>query len=416
MQLAFITSVGQPQQKPSEASKASVETFLFTCIKALEVIKRTTHFGQAVVSVFDKDNIGGIAVDVQVRTIEFPSVDQSIDSFRLELDSILANYDLQNISSAIDLLKKWNDVNTRDNSFWVSCHLVSTAFEDGPETYFKKIEFKDLIVEELKHLKYDWNEKLEMAKKNNSINIDDVSTYLDCFQSLRHVLMAMSTNRANFFAMLNKNIDFIYFVHNGVISPHQTKLHDKSDQSSKALFMFPMELALWSFVKKFEIGFELDIWAGQMVPYVLLWMHTILTHLNGNRVSYLTPFNPLDHKDNALTFNQLMYSNQSTVRTKQAIFDSYIDVGRLALIKSTIVIFWLLDQAGAVRKFMSDKELELAYDANIYFPMKDCFFVKKYLFNEAREEINKQIQSLGVSVGETNAAKRDIHENKDRSL
>ena len=77
---------------------------------------------------------------------------------------------------------------------------------------------KDFIVDELKHYKYDWVAKMDQAKKTNSINLDDVNVYLDCFKGIRSILVTMATNRACLYSLLDKFVDFVYFVHIGVIN------------------------------------------------------------------------------------------------------------------------------------------------------------------------------------------------------
>lgn len=158
-----------------------------------------------------------------------------------------------------------------------------------------------------------------------------------------------------------------------------------------------MELALWTSSKKLEIGFELDLWPTQMAPYVLFWMHSMTNHMNGNRIAFLHPFTPSGQVGDVLVYNKLYYSPDNP-RTRGFIYASYFEFGRLALMKANLVILWLLDRAGAIKKFMNDRELELAYDAKVYLPFSDFFFVKKQRFHEAKEEIDKQINDLGKTV------------------
>lgn len=161
--------------------------------------------------------------------------------------------------------------------------------------------------------------------------------------------------------------------------------------------MFPMELALWTLSRKLEIGFELDLWPQQMMPHVLYWMHSITTHMNGNRVAFLSPFSPSDQTGNILTYNQLLYS-QMKERARGFVFNAYFDYGRLTLMKANLVMLALLDKAGALRKFMTDRELELSYDAKIYLPFSEYFFIKRPRFNEAQGEIATLVKTLGESV------------------
>jgi hypothetical protein len=158
-----------------------------------------------------------------------------------------------------------------------------------------------------------------------------------------------------------------------------------------------MELALWTSSKKLEIGFEIDLWPTQIVPYVLFWMHNITSHMNGNRVAFLSPFTPNNHKGDALLYNKMFYS-QKNERTKSFILESYVDFGRMALIKANLVMLWLLCQEGATKKFMTERELRLAYDAKIYQPFADFFFFKRPTFADASEDISQQIKSMGETV------------------
>lgn len=216
MQFSYVISVTPVNQKPAEANKSSVESFLFTCIKALEVIKRTTSFEEPLPSVFDKSNICGIAIDVQVRSLDFPTLETSVEGIKSTFEAMISNYDLMNVNSALDLLQKWDTLNRKDNNFLLSAHLVTTAFNEDNETYFRKLEMKDFIVDELKHYKYDWVAKIDHAKKKGDTNLDDVNTYLDCFKGIRSILVTMATNRSCLFSLLEKFVDFVYFVHIGV--------------------------------------------------------------------------------------------------------------------------------------------------------------------------------------------------------
>lgn len=404
LNLSTVVHVELVYKKPAElpkhvteSSKSTVETLSFTCIKALEIIKRTVTFAEPLGSIFDKSNILGIAIDVQVRTLEFPLFDKSVEGLKSTFEALVSNYELANVDSALDLLQKWDKLNSKENNFFVGAHIVTTAFDETYETYFRKLELKDFIVEELKHYKYDWVAKIENAKKNKETNLEDVNSYLDCFKGLRCILVTMATNRSGLFSLLEKFVDFLYFVHMGVNYFNQTKLHDKADSTSKGLFMFPMELALWTSSKKLEIGFELDLWPTQLVPFVLFWMHSMTNHMNGNRVAFLHPFSPYERKVELLALNKFYY-DEKTARGRGFIYASYFDFGRLALMKANLVIVWLLEQAGAVKRFMNERELELAYDAKIYLPFADFFFIKRQRFYEAQKEINDQITALGANV------------------
>lgn len=238
LQLAVVISVRAAHQKPSEANKARVESPLFTCIKALEVIRRTTAYEEALESAFDKANIVGIAIDVQVRTQDFPSFDKTVEGIKNTLEAMLGNYELASVASALDLMQKWDRLNSRDNNFLVSSHVVTTAFDESNETYFKKIELKDFIVDELKHYKYDWVAKIENAKKNKETNLDDVNAYLDCFKGLRSILVTMATNRSALFTLLEKFVDFLYFVHIGVVLPSS----DQTPRQGRPHFQRPLHV------------------------------------------------------------------------------------------------------------------------------------------------------------------------------
>ena len=176
-----------------------------------------------------------------------------------------------------------------------------------------------------------------------------------------------------------------------------------------------MELALWTSSKKLEIGFEIDIWPHQMVPYVLFWMHNITSHMNGNRVAFLAPFNPNDHKGDALVYNKMFYAQKSE-RTKGSILTSYIDFGRLALMKANLIMLWILNKEGAMKRFMTDRELELAYDAKIYLPFSDFFFIRRPVFKDATKEIDDQMSTMGATVDFIYSDLGNIGEGEDRSV
>jgi hypothetical protein len=173
---------------------------------------------QPIPEIFDKSNILGIAIDVQVRTQGFPTLEKSIENIKTTFESMLSNYELVNVTSALDLLQKWDHLNSKDNNFLGSAHAVTTAFDEDNETYFRKLEMKSFIIDELKHYKYDWVAKIEHAKKTKDLNLDDVNSYLDCFKGIRSILVTMATNRSCLFSLLEKFVDFLYFVHVGVSS------------------------------------------------------------------------------------------------------------------------------------------------------------------------------------------------------
>lgn len=135
------------------------------------------------------------------------------------------------------------------------------------------------------------------------------------------------------------------------------------------------------------------------MPLILLWMYSLLGHLNSNRIAFMTPFNPHDNKGDALAYNKIVYESEKSDRSREAKLESYFDMGRLACMKATMAILWILDHAGATRKFMTEKEIEMGYDAKVFMPFKDCFFVKKYSYQEAKDEIQKQVTALGETVG-----------------
>ena len=80
--------------------------------------------------------------------------------------------------------------------------------------------------------------------------------YYELSATLQQTLCYMSTNRQGLYDYLEKVYDFVYFVHVG------TKLHDPKSQVSKALYIMPMEIALWVAAKKIEIGFETGLWSA----------------------------------------------------------------------------------------------------------------------------------------------------------
>ena len=121
-------------------------------------------------------------MDVQVRNVQLPEVDVAIEGLKRDLQQIVQTYELTDIADWETLLEKWDAINARDNSFLVSAHFVTAAFEEGQTTYFRKFNLKDMIKNELKLLKYDIADRPKPKKKGDNDPDDDSQDLVNYFE------------------------------------------------------------------------------------------------------------------------------------------------------------------------------------------------------------------------------------------
>lgn len=202
----------------TRVEKSKIEGLINTCLKALEVIKRTTKFREEAKGVFDRTNIVGIATDVPIRNMPMLTLEQSVQKLTTYLEQILENYELEHISDCLTLLEKWEQVNKKESGFLVSAQLVSNSFDRNNFSYFGKLKWEDLIKKELKYYKYDLDKRLK-SKKNDERDISDKAdliSYLEFGNSLQSLFVSMASNRAYLYNYFDKYTDLTYLVHLGV--------------------------------------------------------------------------------------------------------------------------------------------------------------------------------------------------------
>lgn len=335
-------------------------------------------------------------MDVQVRNVQLPKVDVAIEGLKRDLQQIVQTYELTDIADWETLLEKWDAINARDNSFLVSAHFVTAAFEEGQTTYFRKFNLKDMIKNELKLLKYDITDRPKPKKKGDNDPDDDSQDLVNYFElsaTLQQTLCYMSTNRQGLYDYFEKVYDFVYFVHVG------TKLHDPKSQVTKALYILPMEIALWVAAKKIEIGFETGLWSAQIMPYALYWFLQIINQSANYRENLIGKFTETEQQ--AVAMNQYMLKSYDERRKKQ-VSDLIFMEAKIAYVKAVCQILLLLEEEGVLKKFMNDKELSMAYDTKIYNPFKDYFFMRRPNFSDCQKALRNQNIEYATSVNVCN--------------
>ena len=69
-------------------------------------------------------------------------------------------------------------------------------------------------------------------------------------------------------------------------------------------------------------------------------------------------------------------------RRQKQVSDLIFLEAKIAYVKAVCQILLLLEEEGVLKKFMNDKELSMAYDAKIFNPFKDYFFIRKPHFSD----------------------------------
>lgn len=216
LQLSVLISLKKEQDKVS--NKGTIETVVNTCLKAIEVIKRTGQFAEPVPHLFDKNYMVGIPADIQVRGVEFKSCTETYSSLGKYFKDILDNLSVEDLTDTVSILEKWDELNKRDNPFLVASHLVNSAFNHTQKDYFNKLQFKELLFREIKAYKYDLEKRIQKVSKMADAEAEtgDINSFLDFGASLQSLLTVMSTNNSNLLNYINKNSDMIYLIHIGV--------------------------------------------------------------------------------------------------------------------------------------------------------------------------------------------------------
>ena len=186
-------------------------------MKALEVIKRTGHLGKPVDHLFDKSNICGIPTEIQIKNMAFPTFEQATQYLLVMCGQVLEAFSLENETELMPILEKWDQLNRRENSFFISSFIATLAFDPNTKTYFKKLEYKDLITNELKALQFDLDKRDRKNKNETEMEgEDDLTTYFELRTTLQTLLSLMTSSKNHVYDYLEKTLDFVYFVHVGV--------------------------------------------------------------------------------------------------------------------------------------------------------------------------------------------------------
>lgn len=167
------------------------------------------------------NNVSGIPTDIILKNMPFHTFDVSVSYLHQLLEQTVEIFSLQDLTTIMDILNKWDRINNRNNSFIISAFISTLAFDGNNKSYFKKIDYTDLIKNELISLKFDIDKRLQhKAKYNNQMDAeeDDLTSYFEFRTTLHTVLSIMVTSRTHLYNYLEKTIDFTYFVHLGVCS------------------------------------------------------------------------------------------------------------------------------------------------------------------------------------------------------
>ncbi len=192
----------------------------------------------------------------------------------------------------------------------------------------------------------------------------------------------------------------------------QTKLEDQNDRNSKAFYVVPLLLALWTLSKKLQISFDLDMWPKQLYPFVFYMLDAISTEYQKNS-EFKTPY--FDYlKDTENDKNMLLFTAFNDVR-KRVVVRCFENVAKIAFCKAMTKITYILAQVKVIKPMMTEEELRLAYDAKILYSMKDIFFVPRLDFNRAKAVIEKDLVE-GKSVRTADTARRAAAEGQVRPL
>ena len=197
---------------------------MFTCTKALEVIRRTSHFGKPVEGLFDRANICGIPTEIQIKNMPFPTFEQATQYMLLQCNQILDAFTLENESELMPMLERWDQINRRENSFFISSFIATIAFDPSNKSYFKKLEYKELISNELKVLQFEVDKRDKKHKSEADMDGEtDLTAYFDLSTTIQALLSLMTSSKNHLYDYLEKTLDYVYFVHLGVLLCHSDK-------------------------------------------------------------------------------------------------------------------------------------------------------------------------------------------------
>jgi hypothetical protein len=190
-------------------------------MKALEVIKRTAHLGQPVAGLFDRTNICGIPTEIQIKNMAFPTFEQATQYLLVQCGQVLDAFTLESESELMPMLERWDQINRRENSFFISSFIATLAFDPSSKSYFKKLEYKELIANEMKVLQFELDKRDKKNKTEADIDGEsDLTTYFDLSTTIQTLLSLMTSSKNHLYDYLDKTLDYVYFVHLGVPPCH----------------------------------------------------------------------------------------------------------------------------------------------------------------------------------------------------
>lgn len=377
--LLQLFSYLQEEQNTCDFNK--IENYIFTCLKALEVIKRTGKFSKPVDKAFSSENMCSVPIDIQIRQMTMKNLEESFEYFENILNQIVATVNLGNLTDIIDIFESWDLINKQGNSFLMTAIYAIIGLDPSGKKYFRSKNYESIIKANLLKYKYDFDQAFNLLKPDEAES-RDYRTFLEFSETFQNTLAIMSSSRPHLYNYLESSIDFIYFLYLG------TKLQNDKDSQTRKLYLLPTEIALWMFRKKMEIGFEMDQWPDQLIPHVLFWWSVFIKDTNSTIYMQLFPFEYKDLSPDKVMINKLLL-NSFDANKHKVLFKLYESHGLIMLLKAMGSVYHFLLAQGIVRSFLPEKELGFAYNAKLAGGFKEAFFLKKYTFEECNDEISQ---------------------------
>lgn len=189
----------------------------------------------------------------------------------------------------------------------------------------------------------------------------------------------------------------------------QTKIEQIQATPSKAFLIFPLELALTMYTRRFEIGLELEIYSRQEYICILVWMRQLYSIGRVNKKYYWIPgFNP--------NFTPEMGSIMSAMLEKsdpvqlQAVVDYYILDAKLAYSRGLVRMLHFLLDANILKSYIVRERAELNY-TNRFQCMAEHLYVKRYSFEECMNEVSELVgKPLSVELAKPECRAHQEHQ------